>query len=135
MSDSPEDDVSPEEMAQAAALAEQVDGLVAGKGAAVALSEDERERLQSAAMIYAAHHEVMLPEERQAALIEEALAGATGASRASFDESVPSDLDRARAKRRIGLGVTVLGVVAAAVVVVCPPPLPKVIMSVRSDKS
>lgn len=113
-SESPEDDFSPEEMAQAAALAEQVDDLVAGKAAPVALASTTRELLQSSSMIYAAHHEMPLSAARKSALIEEALAGATGATRADFDEQAPSDLDRARARRRRGVGVAVLGFIAAA---------------------
>ena len=115
-SDSPEDDFSPEEMAQAAALAEQVDDLVAGRAAPVVLASGDRDLLQSSSMIYAAHHEMTLSDARKSALIEEALAGATGARRADFEEEVPSDLDRARAKRRLGLGVAVLGFIAAAAV-------------------
>lgn len=113
MSDIPEDELSPEELAEANALAEEVDSLLASKSAPNTLGVASRELVASAAMIHAAHHSPSLADARKASLIEEAMAAATGANRASFAETT-SDLERARSKRGRTLRVGVLGILVAA---------------------
>lgn len=116
MSDITEDELSPEELAEAQALAEEVDSLVAGKSAPAALGIAPRELVHSVAMIHAAHHAPSLADARKASLIEEAMAAATGADRATFatDTSDTSDLQQARAKRRRAASVGAMGLLVAA---------------------
>lgn len=117
MSDHDEDeDLSPEELAAAEALATQVDDLVAGKGLPAAGAGEERELLQMSSMIRAAHREIPLAADRQAALIEEAMAQALpGTDKAGAFAEVHS-LDAARARRRRAWSVGIAGVVAVAAI-------------------
>ncbi len=136
MSDSeiPEDEMSPEELAEAAELASEVDTLLHGKGRRDVV-RPQQELLRTAAMIHAAHHEQALAPDRRASLIEAAMSQATGADQARFassasattsattdaaasapTETATNDLDRARAKRRRRLIVGTMSLVAAAAV-------------------
>lgn len=117
MSDHNEDDeLSPEELAEAEALAAKVDNLVAGRPMATLGDPQEQELLRTSAMIRAAHHEVALDASRQSSIIEEALRAAMPA--ASQTEALGNihSLDAARAKRRRNWSVAITGLVAAAAI-------------------
>ncbi len=116
MSDHDEyDDPSPEELAQAEALAGKVDDLVAGKAMPKLGDADEQELLRNSAMIRAAHHEAVLDSDRQTSLIEEAMSQAMPSAHKEEVGKVLS-LDAARAKRRRTWSLGVGALVAAAAI-------------------
>ncbi len=116
MSDHDEyDDPSPEELAQAEALAGKVDDLVAGKAMPKLGDADEQELLRNSAMIRAAHHEAVLDSDRQTSLIEEAMSQAIPSAHKEEVGKVLS-LDAARAKRRRTWSLGVGALVAAAAI-------------------
>ncbi len=110
------DDLSPEELAEAQALASKVDDLVAGKAMPSVLEVEEKELLRTSAMIRAAHHEVALDADRQASLIEEAMAAAIPNASQGDDFAKVHSLDEARAKRNRSLSIAFTGLVAVAVI-------------------
>jgi hypothetical protein len=110
------DDLSPEELAEAQALASSVDDLVAGKAMPSVGEVEQKELLRTSAMIRAAHHEVSLDADRKASLIEEAMAaGLPGAGKGDDFAKVHS-LDAARAKRNRSVSVALTGLIAVAVI-------------------
>jgi hypothetical protein len=110
------DDLSPEELAAAQALASKVDDLVAGKAMPSLGEVEEKELLRTSAMIRAAHHEVALDADRQASLIEEAMAKSVPGGAQVDDMASVHSLDAARAKRNRTWSIAVTGLVAVAVI-------------------
>jgi hypothetical protein len=110
------DDLSPEELALAQALAAKVDDLVAGKAMPRIGDAQEQELLRTSAMIRAAHHEVSLDATRQSALIEEAMRSALPGTHKEDDFHAVHSLDAARAKRRRNWSIAATALVAACAI-------------------
>tara|TARA_R110002096_G_scaffold44526_13_gene120554 strand:+ start:151570 stop:152133 length:564 start_codon:yes stop_codon:yes gene_type:complete len=99
-----------EELAEATALASRVDDLLAGQAMPAVLNAEERELAELGSMIHASYNPVSLDAERQASLIEAALAQGAGVA------SGGDELAQARAKRIARWPFAVGGLVAAAAV-------------------
>ena len=100
-----------EELAEAKALASRVDDLLAGQAMPAVLKAEERELAELGSMIHASYNPVSLDADRQASLIESALAQGAGVAKSGGDE-----LAQARAKRIARWPFAVGGLVAAAAI-------------------
>jgi hypothetical protein len=118
-----EDAATEEELAAATALASRVDSLLDGEPLPGLMDADEKDLAELSSMIHSAHHEMPLATDRQASIIEAALA--QGAGVGNGDDDGENDLARARAKRTPRWPIVVGGLVMAAAIallVLRPPP-------------
>lgn len=111
----PDRPASPEERAEAEAFGTKLDSLLAGDGLPAVTAPDERELLEVSSMIAASHNESVLADDRQTALINNAIAQAMDVG--EVGQAPALSLSEAREKRQ-RRHWPILAMVAAAAAIV-----------------